>query len=272
MARPGNGEQMRIGEVLKRARTRQGMEVRTAEDRTKIRTKYLRAMESDDWEVLPSPAYAKGFLRTYAQLLGLDADAIVDEFRRQVEGELEGGHPLRLSEPLEGRSRPGDRRPGLWRPLVLVALGALALAGVLLVVGIIGGDDEGNDAGTGPAAHRRAHKGQAGKGGGKEAKAPEEKAPQNVTLHLEVNADLPVCLIGGGGEVLIAQPLSAGSDEQFTRSSFDLRFPQGYDRSQFDLLLDGKATRVPETTGPTAFTIKPGAKPQQADAPGETCP
>ena len=90
---------MRIGEVLKRSRTRQGIEIADVEERTKIRTKYLRALESEEWDVLPSPAYAKGFLRTYAQLLGLDADAIVDEYRRQVESELPAGPPLRLGEP-----------------------------------------------------------------------------------------------------------------------------------------------------------------------------
>jgi hypothetical protein len=78
MARPDEGGGMRIGEVLKGARTRQGLDIGTVEERTKIRTKYLRALEAEDWERLPSPAYAKGFLRTYSNLLGLDADAIVD--------------------------------------------------------------------------------------------------------------------------------------------------------------------------------------------------
>ncbi len=87
MAHPEDRGQMRIGEVLKRSRTRQGIEIRDVEERTKIRTKYLRALESEDWDLLPDPAYAKAFLRTYAQLLGLDADAIGDAYRRQVEGD-----------------------------------------------------------------------------------------------------------------------------------------------------------------------------------------
>ena len=137
------GEPMRIGEVLKSARTRQGMDIRTVEERTKIRTKYLRALESEDWEVLPSPAYAKGFLRTYAQLLGLDADAVVDEFRRQVESKLDASHPLRL-ERAGARGPPaavgsGPRGPGPW---ALVALGVVAAVGILLVVGLIGGDED----------------------------------------------------------------------------------------------------------------------------------
>src|SRR5207247_268593 len=51
---------LRIGEALFRARTGQGMDVRTAEERTKIRIKYLRALESEDWDGLPSPAYTRG--------------------------------------------------------------------------------------------------------------------------------------------------------------------------------------------------------------------
>src|ERR687891_2295504 len=82
----GKGEtEMRIGEVLKSARTRQGLDIRTVEEQTKIRIKYLRALEAEEWEVLPNPAYATGFLRTYAQLLGLDGEALVDAYRRQVE-------------------------------------------------------------------------------------------------------------------------------------------------------------------------------------------
>ena len=78
--------EMRIGEVLKQARARTGLEMRTVEERTKIRIKYLRALEDEEWDALPNSAYAKGFLRTYAQLLGLDGEALADAYRRQVEG------------------------------------------------------------------------------------------------------------------------------------------------------------------------------------------
>ena len=88
--------EMRIGEVLQRRATRAG-----ARDRARSRSgrrsaiKYLRALEGEDWDALPSPAYAKGFLRTYAQLLGLDAEALVDEYRRQVEPDRgDSAYPL----------------------------------------------------------------------------------------------------------------------------------------------------------------------------------
>src|SRR5215210_4984177 len=78
--------EMRIGEVLKQARARAGLDIRAVEEQTKIRVKYLRALEDEEWEALPNPAYSKGFLRTYAQLLGLDGEALADAYRRQVEG------------------------------------------------------------------------------------------------------------------------------------------------------------------------------------------
>lgn len=90
--RPG---EMKIGERLEAARIGASLDLATVEDRTKIRRKYLRALEDERWDDLPSSAYAKGFLRSYAVLLGLDAEAIVDEYRRQVEVEAEPSmHPL----------------------------------------------------------------------------------------------------------------------------------------------------------------------------------
>ena len=276
MAPPQNGDEMRIGEVLKRARTRQGIEIASVEERTKIRTKYLRALEAEDWEVLPSSAYAKGFLRTYAQVLGLDADAIVEQFRLQVESQLEPGNPLRVGEPvLEGRRRAGERSPGRSGAAGLVLIGVLAAIGILLLVGLIGGDDEGDQNGR-PAASKKQGRGEGRKQGerkGGGAPAPPSEEPQSVELALSVRDDVQVCLLGGGGEVLIdGQVLGAGSEERFTEPRFALRFPSGFDRSQFRLVVNGKATRLDEVLGPAAFRIAPGEPPRQVRPPGTECP
>lgn len=273
---------MRIGEVLKRSRTRQGIEIREVEERTKIRTKYLRALEGEDWELLPSPAYAKAFLRTYAQLLGLDADAIVDSYRRQVESELPAGHPLRAGEPvLETRNRPGGTDHGRRRIATLVAIGLVAAVVVLLAIGLVGGDDEqgGRNGDTKPA-RGQGNQAQKNDGAGgrrpdkdRQASSPSPDEPASVTLELVVREDIQVCLIGGGGEVLIpGQVLSAGSQERFEQPRFDLRFPFGYDVEQFILKLDGERARLAETTGPAAFEIEPGAKPRAGPPPGAECP
>ena len=71
-----------IGAALKDARRRQDMDVKEAEERTKIRARYLRALEAEDWEVLPAPAYVRGFLRTYGDMLDLDGEMLADRYRR----------------------------------------------------------------------------------------------------------------------------------------------------------------------------------------------
>ncbi len=104
-----------IGNALKDARRRIGMDVKEAEERTKIRAKYLRALEAEDWEVLPAPAYVRGFLRTYGALLGLDGEHLADEFRRRYEAPGSAVSPA--SEPiLQERRRSQWRPPALARP------------------------------------------------------------------------------------------------------------------------------------------------------------
>src|SRR5436309_7637359 len=115
MPNRNEGAGLPIGEVLKRTRSRRKVDIRTVEQQTKIRIKYLRALENEEWDVLPGPAYAKGFLRTYAQFLGLDGDALVDEYRRTVEAALRADHGYLFSEPLlERRLRPGEEPRRGW--------------------------------------------------------------------------------------------------------------------------------------------------------------
>jgi transcriptional regulator with XRE-family HTH domain len=69
-----------IGSSLRDARIRQGLQLADVERATKIRARYLAALENDDFEALPGPAYARGFLRSYADYLGLEAQRFVDEY------------------------------------------------------------------------------------------------------------------------------------------------------------------------------------------------
>ena len=277
-----SGGPLRIGNSLKEARTRAGLDIRTVEEQTKIRTRYLRALESEEWGVLPGHAYVKGFLRTYANLLGLDADALVDEYRRTVEGPQASPVPLgegvletrrRLREP--GMPRGGGPRRGL-------IVGALILVNVavLLVLGLTAGDrggDEKQDK-RGKQERKQDKRGK-GKGGGKGEKQKPKPAPdqnaKTVTMRLVANTDgLQICLVEAGSK----QPLidgvfgSAGSEDTFEGKRFQLRFPAGYDRSQFDLFVGGKKANVSEEQGPAAFAIEPPANVRPLDAPGADCP
>ena len=69
-----------IGYSLREARERQGLGYPEIELATKIRAKYIRALEEEDFDAIPGDAYTRGFLRTYAEYLGLDGDVYVDEY------------------------------------------------------------------------------------------------------------------------------------------------------------------------------------------------
>ena len=113
-----------IGNSLREARIRRGLSIKDVEYVTKIRSKYLEALEDDDFEVVPGPTYVKAYLRTYATVLKLDADALVDEFRRKHErtDEEPGGYAADFprqarssgvstrSRAKTSRSRPGTGR------------------------------------------------------------------------------------------------------------------------------------------------------------------
>jgi hypothetical protein len=116
-----------IGTSLRDARLRRGLDFAQAELATKIRGKYLRALEDEQFEVLPSETYVKGFLRTYAEYLGLDGQLYVDEFNsRYVAGEDVDGATRR------SRARP-KRNRRFETSVVLVALAVIAVLTVVVI-------------------------------------------------------------------------------------------------------------------------------------------
>jgi cytoskeleton protein RodZ len=108
-----------IGATLREARMRARIDITEVETRTKIRAKYLRALENEEWDLLPGEIYVKSFLRTYGDYLGLDTRQLIDDFKRRYERPSD--HELR---PITPRSRERDRRPRRPRvpPWVLVTL------------------------------------------------------------------------------------------------------------------------------------------------------
>ncbi len=118
-----------IGSTLRETRVRRKTTLQQAEDDTKIRVKYIQAMENDDFDLMPSPAYVKGFLRTYSIYLGLDADVMLDEYRSRFE-------PNEEHEPFGGNSALG--RPHAHRrrnTLTFIAVVCLLILGLLYVLG-----------------------------------------------------------------------------------------------------------------------------------------
>jgi cytoskeletal protein RodZ len=94
-----------IGNSLREARVRQQLELTEVELATKIRARYLRALEEEAFEALPAQTYVKGFLRTYADYLGLDGQLYVDEFNSRYG--MEGEEPR---EPVVVRRTSNVRR------------------------------------------------------------------------------------------------------------------------------------------------------------------
>lgn len=89
---------------LRKAREAKGIELKEVEEITKIRRKYLTAMEEENYHVLPGGAYTIGYLRTYARFLDLDADSLVNSFRMEAtepEVEKTPDNPIRKINSLE---------------------------------------------------------------------------------------------------------------------------------------------------------------------------
>ena len=108
---------------------RRGVDFAQAELGTKIRGKYLRALEDEQFETLPAQTYVKGFLRTYAEYLGLDGQLYVDEYNsRFVAGDE---HELRAAR--RSAARPQRRTRRLETGVVLIALALIAVITIVVI-------------------------------------------------------------------------------------------------------------------------------------------
>src|SRR5687768_6788340 len=124
-----------IGATLREARMRQRIDITDMEMRTKIRAKYLRGLENEEWDLLPGPTYVRSFLRTYAEALGLDSKLLVEEYKLRNDpmetGEL---HPIRRPTGRERDRRRGPEPRGFPRGALIGIVLAL-IVGALYFVG-----------------------------------------------------------------------------------------------------------------------------------------
>ena len=137
-----------IGNSLREARHRQQLDLTDVEQATKIRSRYLRALEEEAFDVLPAQTYVKGFLRTYADWLGLDGQLYVDEYNSRF------GTDEEPREPVVARRTAGvqQRHARLARRGVLIALGAIAVLSALVIAAFkfSGGGDQAGIPNLGP--------------------------------------------------------------------------------------------------------------------------
>lgn len=121
-----------LGRLLREARTARELSLADVESETRIRQKYLEALENGNFASLPRGAVARGFLRTYATFLGLDADEMLSRYSKESG---DGGDEVAIAEP--GKPRLVDYRPlevalseptsgPAWWPWVVAALVVIA--------------------------------------------------------------------------------------------------------------------------------------------------
>ncbi len=142
-----------IGPTLREERRRQGLEIEDLGARTKVRAKYLRFLEEERFDQLPGATYVKGFLRTYAEALGLDGRPFVDEYTsRYVALEDEGR--TRREVPRSGSSRGrATRHTRRERRTVVAAITTVAVAMlVVFAAWRFGGEEMPSVPGLGVAA------------------------------------------------------------------------------------------------------------------------
>jgi cytoskeleton protein RodZ len=251
-----------IGTTLREARVRRKVDLVEVEQRIKIRVRYLRALENEEWGVLPGAAYTRSFIRTYANFLGLDGERLADDFRRIHEEA--GVEPVPRAEPAGLPPRTGDR--GLRLPTgVVAALISAALIAVLLVIGALtGGSDEGGDVNGTASGNRQA----------KQAKEQQRRRQAQlrsgkVTLDLAATADVWVCVIDASGSHLVnGVILTTGAQEgPFRSGSFDVSFGNG----QVSMRVNGKEFQVPESANPLGYELTPGKVRPLSELDRPTC-
>jgi hypothetical protein len=186
-----------IGATLREARMRAKIDINEVETSTKIRAKYLRAMENEEWDLLPGDVYVKSFLRTYGDYLGLDTRQLLDDFRSRYERPTD--QELRPVAPL-GRERERTPRGVAIPPWLAIGLVLVVVVVALYLVGIgSNGKSTPSTSSTAGVTHH-AH----GHGRGRlrpKAKAPVQ--PRSVKLQLVPTGQVYVCLVDGSGRKLI---------------------------------------------------------------------
>jgi len=122
-----------IGLSLREARTRQGLEFPEMETRTKVRAKYLRLLEEEQFDQLPAHTYIKGFLRTYADALGLEGQLYVDEYNSRFVAVDEDTQVRVRRAPVTTSRTRAQRRERRESRVVVLALAAIAIVTALVI-------------------------------------------------------------------------------------------------------------------------------------------
>jgi cytoskeletal protein RodZ len=243
-----------IGNSLREARLRQTLDFPEVEQATKIRGKYLRALEDEQFDILPGQTYVKGFLRTYSEYLGLDGQLYVDEYNsRYIPGDEET--PLRASS-----TSAVGRNPRVESSVVLVALAAIGILTALVVVAWRFGSDT-------PKTAIPDFSSQPPAATGKAPAKPRKTAPAVTRLSITGalgSSWMEVHAGSAGGRELYRGTLGAGSTVRFARPRLYVLVGRP---ANLRFRLNGRVVQVPDRGSPTSVLITPrGVTPVSAPA------
>jgi len=253
-----------VGAVLREARNRRKIDLSEVEATTRIRVRYLRAIENEEWDVLPGEVYTRGFIRTYASFLGLDGERLAEDHRRSVEAASGARGPGPDPTPVAASAPSGSSEFRQWLPGSGWLVGAaVILLAVIAIVAIPDGGGGGDPAVQQPAS-----------GGAAKANPPpgppRQAAAKGVSVSLAASAEVWVCVLDGKGRELVdGQILAAGAQEgPFRSGSFIVSFGNG----EVSMLIDGKQAEIPATSSPIGYSIDAsGALTQLDEAERPTC-
>ena len=233
-----------IGSSLREARLRQGYDLAEAEVGTKIRGKYLDALEEERFDVLPAPTYVKGFLRSYADFLGLDGQLYVDEYNNRYgsgEEDYVVSRPYRPSR----RPSPAHRR---FESRVL----ALTLVGIVVAAALVFAAWKWGGAEPGPVANLQSRQPE-GAGSAPSSTRPQKRAPVNLLLRASRgNSQLQVLRGSATGEILFAGTLERGRMMRFAGRKLWINAASPENLSA---RLNGKAVRLSRAARPVTVVV-----------------
>jgi cytoskeleton protein RodZ len=241
-----------IGDSLREARMRQHLDIADVESKTKIRAKYLRALENEEFGMLPGPTFVKTFLRTYAEALGLDPQVLVEEYRTTYEPREEAEHLQQLGPTAVARDRRrgGGIGPPPPRPWVLIGLAAVTVVGVLLVIGLLSGDDNGGGGSSGKATTTTTTTKPK-----KKQKPKTTTAPKTVTLRIVPANEVYVCIDSGAGTAITFNGI-LDAPRTF-HGGQRLRVNLG--KTDLQLTVNGKAVPIEPSPEPVGFAFTPSS-------------
>jgi cytoskeleton protein RodZ len=236
-----------IGETLREARMRQHLDIADVERQTKIRAKYLRALENEEFSMLPGPTFVKTFLRTYAEVLGLDPHALVEQYRARHETRDE----LETLQPIGPPIRPREPRSGPPRFWIIGMLVAAAVVAGLVALGLSSDEEPSGDrASATDTATETAPRTE------RTATTREERpaAPRRVVVRVTPSTPTYICVdTGAGTEVSFEGTLDAAQTFRGRR----LRFNLG--KTAVDVRVNGRKVAIEPGPDPVGFEFTPGA-------------